>query len=373
MVTSSFLPGRGGIESYLAQLCSDLAPRLAVLAPARRGNEGIPGDLPYPVIGHSGSMLWPGGSVLRAIEETAATFETNKILFGTPWPLALLGPALKKRGMRYATIVHGAELILPAAVPGLNKRLARSMAETDLLLPVSDYTSERLRRLVESCGFHMPPREMLRARVDIDRFRPQVDIAPLIERLGLARDDRVLLCLGRLVRRKGVDRAIRALPPIAAAVPEVILVVAGTGPQERRLKSLAARTTGRVVFAGRVPDHDAAALYALAEVFLLPVADRFWGLEVEGLGVVLLEAAACGTPCVTGRSGGTPEAVLDGRTGFVVDARDQSCLVEAAVRLLEHPAEAGAMGRAGRTHVAGKFSTHEPPARLLSWLQDDIR
>lgn len=373
MVTSSFLPGRGGIESYLAQLCGDLAPRLAVLAPGKRGRDAIPTDLGYPVTGHSGSMLWPGRSALRAIEATAVARKTHKILFGTPWPLALLGPALKRRGLRYATIVHGAELILPAALPLLRRRLAQSMAEADLLLPVSDYTSASLRSIIERSGLPAPPRETLHARVDVGRFHPEVDGATVGKRLGLDPDDIVLLCFGRLVTRKGVDRAIRALPAIAARVPRAVLVVAGTGPQESRLKSLAARTEGRVIFAGRIPDEDAPALYALADVFVLPVADRFWGLEVEGLGVVLLEAAACGTPCVTGRSGGTPEAVLDGRTGFVVDATDEGQLVRAVARLLEHPEEARAMGRAGRSHVVEHFSGLNQPARLLAWLEDDIR
>jgi phosphatidylinositol alpha-1,6-mannosyltransferase len=372
MVTSSFLPGRGGIESYLAQLCTDLSPRLAVLAPATRAGKPIPGGLPYPAHGHAGSMLWPGRSVLRSIERAASTYGTTKVLFGTPWPLALLGPTLKARGMAYATIVHGAELILPAAFPGVKTRLARALAEADLLLPVSDYTSDRLRKLVQGCGHALPPLETLRARVDLERWHPEVDTAPVRKRLGLTDDDEVILCFGRLVRRKGVHRAIRALPAVSAAVPEAVLVVAGIGPQERRLKALAGRTQGRVVFAGRVPEEDAPALYALAAVFVLPVADRFGGLEVEGLGVVLLEAAACGTPCVTGRSGGTPEAVVDGRTGYVVDATNQDELVDAVVDLLRHPDRARAMGREGRAHVAQEFSSKAPGA-LLAWLADDIR
>ncbi len=373
MVTSSFLPGRGGIESYLAELCSDLAPRLAVLAPRTREGMAIPSDLPYPTESHAGSMLWPTRSVLQAIREAATRHRTNKVLFGTPWPLGLLGPQLKKTGMHYAAIIHGAELTVPSAVPGLRRILGRAMAGADLLFPVSDYTSRSLARVIEKCDLPVPPRETLRARVNLQRFHPDVDVGPAAKSLGLTRDDRVVLCFGRLVRRKGVDRAIRALPSIAARVPRTVLVIAGTGPQERILKALAARTKGRVVFAGRVADANAPALYGLADIFLLPVADRLWGLEAEGLGVVLLEAAACATPCVTGRSGGTPEAVIDGRTGHVVDATKQDELVEAVVRLLEQPAEAAAMGRAGRVHVAERFSNRRLPARLLAWLEDDIR
>lgn len=317
--------------------------------------------------------MWPGKSVLRAIQATASKHATNKVLFGTPWPLGLLGPELKRRGMRYAVIVHGAELILPSAVVGLRRRIARCMSGADLLLPVSDYTRHSLTRLMEDCALPMPAVETLHARVDLERFSPEVDVVDSRKKLGLTEEDRAVLCFGRLVKRKGVDRAIRALPAITARVPEATLVIAGTGPQDRRLRALAAKITGRVVFAGRVPDEEAPALYAMADAFLFPVADRYGGLEIEGLGVVLLEAAACGTPCVTGRSGGTPEAVIHGETGYVVDATNQSELVEAVVRLLEHPVEARALGQAGRAHVARHFAGMRKAPRLLGWLEDDIR
>jgi phosphatidylinositol alpha-1,6-mannosyltransferase len=151
-------------------------------------------------------------------------------------------------------------------------------------------------------------------------------------------------------------------------VPEAVLVVAGTGPQERRLRRLALRTRTRIVFAGRVAPEDAPGVYGMADVFALPVGDRWFGLDVEGLGMVLLEAAACGVPCVTGRSGGTPEAVIDGETGFVVDARDGDGLAGAITRLLEDPETARKMGAEGRAHVEAEFSASLPPKPLLEWL-----
>ena len=367
MVTSSFLPGHGGIESYLAELCGSLAPRVAVLAPPRRDGKELPRDLAYPTIPGPNSMLWPGRSVERAVVDEAARLGTDKILFGTPWPLALLGPRLRSAGLRYSAIIHGAELLVPGAVPVVRKRLARALSEADLLLPVSDYTASATVRLLENAHLVVPPMARLRARVDLSRFRPDVDAVPLRARLGLGPDAKVILSFGRLVERKGVHRMIEAMPEITRRVPEAIYVVGGTGPEEKRLRRLAGKTGARVVFAGRVPDADAPALYATADAFALPVVDRWFGLEIEGLGVVLLEAEACGTPCVTGRSGGTPEAVIDGETGYVVDATDHSQLVERTVALLTDPAAAERMGLAGRRHVAANFSTEIEPEALLSW------
>lgn len=368
MVTSSFLPGHGGIESYLAELCGSLAPRVAVLAPPRRDGQELPRGLPYPTIPGPNSMLWPGRSVGRAVIEEAARIGTDKVLLGTPWPLALLGPHLRSAGLRYAAIIHGAELLVPGAVPLLRRKLGRALSQADLLLPVSDYTASATTRLLEGVGLTVPEMARLRARVDLARFRPDLDGSKVRAGMGLDERAKVILSFGRLVERKGVHRMIEAMPEITRQIPDAIYVVGGTGPEEKRLRRLAKDTGARVMFAGRVPDADAPALYATADVFALPVVDRWFGLEIEGLGVVLLEAAACGTPCVTGRSGGTPEAVLDNETGYVVDATDRSQLIEATVALLSDPVEAARMGAAGREHVRANFSKEIEPEALLAWL-----
>ena len=368
MVSSSFLPGRGGIETYLAELCGALAPRLAVLAPARRGRDVLPDDLPYPVRGYRGRLFVPGPRAARATIAAACAAETDKVLFGTPWPQILTAPRLTAAGLRYAAIVHGAELLVPGTIPLVRKRLLRALAGAELLLPVSLFTAQRTRDLLEKAGERVPPFAVLRARVDLERFHPGAGRDEARARLGLAPDAPMVLCLGRMVARKGIDRLIAALPDIAESVPGVTLVLAGAGPEEKALRRAAARVPQRVVFAGRVPDEDTPALYSAADVFALAVADRWRGLDTEGLGVVLLEAAACEVPCVTGRSGGTPEAVVDGITGLVVDARDRTRLGDAIVRLLTDRDLAREMGRAGRRHVSAEFGGRIPEA-LTQWLE----
>lgn len=367
MVTSSFLPGRGGIESFLAELCALVAPRLAVLAPAERDGRAIPGDLGYPTRGYAGSMLLPRPQIVDAIERAARDHGTDRILFGTPWPLLLLGPRLKRRGLRYASLVYGAETLLPSRVPGLSRALAQAFAEAELLLVISRFTEGVVRSLLEQRRSPAPPIDFVSAHIDLHRFHAGAGGAEARGALGIRDDDRVVLSFGRLVKRKGVHRLLEALPAIGARVPETVAVIAGAGPQERRLRRRAAGA-GRVYFAGRVPDAQAPGVYAAADVFVLPVADRWFGLEAEGLGVVLLEAAACEVPCVTGRSGGSPEAVVDGQTGFVVDATRREELVERIVWMLEHRDEARAMGRAGRSFVEQRFSAAKPPTALLEWL-----
>ncbi|MDQ4142291.1 MAG: glycosyltransferase family 4 protein [Actinomycetota bacterium] len=369
MVSSSFLPGRGGIESYLGQLCDELSPHLAVLAPHERDGKQIPADLSFATAGYRGTMLVPNRRIVNAIETEGDRHGVEKVLFGTPWPLVLLGPRLRERGMAYSVIVHGAELLVPAAIPGLRMRLAQALSQADLLLAVSEFTGAKLRSFLLSLNQRVPPIDLLRARVDLERFHPDRANKDVKSRLGLEEGQRFVLSFGRLVPRKGTDRLLRAADEIALRAPDTAFVVAGTGPQLRRLNRLAAKSKARVIFTGRVPEDDAPGLYATADVFAFPVVDRWFGLDVEGLGVVLLEAAACGTPCVTGRSGGTPEAVVEGESGYVVDATDPSALVDRITCLLEDSEQATRMGAAGRSFVADEFSKRPLPRSLLKWLE----
>jgi len=369
LVTSSFLPGRGGIESYLAELCKQIAPRLAVLAPGEREGRKLPDDLGYPTIAGPGSMLVPGSRVTKAIAKAAAQLEVDRVVFGTPWPLVLTGPKLKQQGIRYSVIVHGSELLVPSAIPVLRRKLARALADADVLFPVSEFTAGAIRKALTKHGLTAPPLERLGARVDTNRFHPDIE-GELRERFDLGSEDKVIVHLGRLVQRKGVHRLIEAIDEIAQRIDRrVVLLVGGTGPQESRLQIEAARRNTTVIMAGRISDEDSPSFYSLGDVFVLPVADRYWGLDTEGLGVVLLEAQACGVPCITGRSGGTVEAVRHGTTGFLIDATDRTELVEKVDYLLQNDEEARRMGAAGRDFVVKTHSHDLSPKPLLDWLE----
>jgi phosphatidylinositol alpha-1,6-mannosyltransferase len=368
LVTTSFLPGRGGIESYLAELCLELAPDLAVLAPASRDGKPLPPELPYRSFPYEGQTVVPGNAMVRAIDEAAQELGVDRILFGTPWPLSLIAPRVQALGYPYSFIVYGAELLVPTAVPGLHGLMLDVLSRSDFILSCSNYTLGRLRAMLSTRGLEMPAHERLPARVDLRRFTPDVDTSGVRARLGLTDADRIVLSFGRLVERKGVHRIIDAMSEINRSLPEAVLVVAGGGPEEKNLRRQAEVSGGRVVFAGRVPEEDAPALFAAADVFTLPVVDRYFGLEVEGLGVVMLEAGACGTPSVIGRSGGSPETVVDGETGFVIDARDRGVLADRVGYLLSRPEEAAEMGRKARAFVEREFATAPLPQPLVTWL-----
>jgi phosphatidylinositol alpha-1,6-mannosyltransferase len=202
------------------------------------------------------------------------------------------------------------------------------------------------------------------------RLRPDLPTADLRARHGL--DDRpVVSSVSRLVARKGHDVLIRAMARVRAYAPGATLVVVGDGPSRGRLEGLAAKAPpGSVVFAGEVPEEDLPRYYALGDVFALPCRSRLGGLEVEGFGLVFLEAAACGRPVVVGDSGGAREALVDGVTGILVDGRDVARVADAIGGLLADPERARAMGAAGRERVLRSFTWPRIAGVLAGWLRE---
>jgi phosphatidylinositol alpha-1,6-mannosyltransferase len=167
----------------------------------------------------------------------------------------------------------------------------------------------------------------------------------------------VLLTVGRLQRRKGHDMVIKALPRILKAHPHVVYVVAGDGEERGALERLALDegVAGSVRFLGRVPQEDLPALYNLSDVFIM--ANRTMpGGDVEGFGIVFLEAGACAKPVIAGASGGTADAVLDGVTGILVDGTSIEEIAEAVVRLVGQPDLRSRMGEAARRRIEAEYS-----------------
>jgi phosphatidylinositol alpha-1,6-mannosyltransferase len=226
--------------------------------------------------------------------------------------------------------------------------LRRIGREVDVVTYLGDYTR---RRLEPALG----PRTtlaQLSSGVDPELFHPGSGGAEIRRRHGLL-DRPVVVCVSRLVARKGQDVLVRAMPEIRRRVPDAALLVVGGGPDLERLERLAtdAGVREHVVLTGSVAWAELPAHYDAGDVFAMPCRTRRGGLEVEGLGIVYLEASASGLPVVAGRSGGAPDAVLEGRTGHVVDGTSETEVAHVVAGLLDDPARARAMGAAGRAWV----------------------
>lgn len=364
LVTNDFPPRHGGIQQYLAALAEQLpADELAVYAPAWPGSAAFDAAAPFPVHRHPTSLMVPGPAVARRAAALARRHGAQTIWFGAAAPLGLLGPGLRHRAgvERVVASTHGHEVgwsLLPAA----RQVLARIGRDADVVTTVSRYT----RRRVAAAFGPAVALEPLPAGVDSGRFRPDPGAREEVRRhlrLGAAP---LITCVSRLVTRKGQDALVRALPQVRARVPGAALLLVGDGPDRTRLRRLAAGLgiERAVVFTGAVPASSLPAHHAAGDVFALPCRTRGGGLDVEGLGLVALEAAASGLPVVVGESGGAPETVRDGETGRVVDGRDIPGLAGVLAGLLADPGRAAAWGAAGRAWMGTAWTWPERAAHL---------
>ncbi len=362
VVTNDFPPRAGGIQAFVHALATrQPGGEIVVYAPAWQGAAGFDAAQPFPVVRHPGSLMLPVPDVLRRARAVSCAEDCDRVWFGAAAPLGLLAAPLGLS--RSVASTHGHEVGW-ALLPGARQVLRRIGRSVDVVTYLGAYTRARLAPAL--AGVRL---EQLSSGVDTTVFRPGCGGDVVRRRLGLTGRP-VVVCVSRLVPRKGQDALIRALPAIRARVPGAALLCVGGGSDEPRLRSLAASVgvADHVVLTGSVPWEDLPAHYDAGDVFAMPCRSRRAGLEVEGLGIVFLEASATGLPVVAGRSGGSPDAVLDGVTGHVVDGRSVPTVADAVAGLLADPARAGAMGTAGREWVQAQWRWDVLAARLRGLL-----
>lgn len=364
VVTNDFPPRIGGINYYVDQMMRRFPPGSVTIFSSRfAGWEQFDRDYPHEVIRLETEMMLPSPAVRRRLHDELRARKPDVVAFGATWPLGHMGPAIRRKlDIPYVGFTHGLELT-GTLVPGLLRHIGRDAA---LLTAVSVWAQKALER---SFGWQ-GRMELLPSGIDTDDFRPDVSDAAVRQRHALGSAP-VVCCVSRLVARKGQDMLIRALPAVARAIPDVRLLIVGSGPYEATLRKLATETgvAARVVFAGAAPYAELPAYFRAGDVFAMPCRLRWFGFDVEALGAVFLQAAAVGRPVIAGDSGGAPEAVKPGETGLVVDPTRHEPLAEAITSLLQDRARAEAMGRAGAAWVHSEWTWERMASRLNGFLQ----
>ncbi|MFY0515901.1 glycosyltransferase family 4 protein [Streptomyces anulatus] len=368
VVTNDFPPRQGGIETFVHAMTSRFpTDSVVVYTSAEPGAAVHDAALPHPLVRDPARTLLPVPRVAARAVEVARRHGCDSVWFGAAAPLGLLADRLRREsGVRRAVATtHGHE-VWWARTPGARTLLRRIGDRTDTVTYLGEATrapiaaalgpaaARRMVRLapgVDAEAFHVreAAREAVRSGA---RQGARAPVGGVRERYGLGGRP-VVLCAARLVPRKGQDTLIRALPAVRRAVPDAVLLLTGDGPYARALRRLAADTgvADAVVLAGGQPHAAMPEHYAACDVFAMPCRTRRRGLEVEGLGIVFLEAAASGLPVLVGDSGGAPDTVRDGETGHVVDGRDVAAVADRLVELLRNRAAARAMGEKGRAWV----------------------
>lgn len=336
LVTNDWSPGMGGIQTYLEGLVTRTRHEVRVVAPAHpdaRSDRRVVRHRSRRFLGASkATASWVAGEAER--------FGADLVWYGAPHPPALVAPAVAQRtGLPYAVHVHGAELVVADTLPGVRRRLRRSLRAATAVWSVSRHTADEVARRAGREA------TVLGVGVDAERFHPGDGDDP--------HGGFVVACVGRFVPRKGHHRVLRAVAMLRRDGVEASVLLVGWGRREGALRRLARRLDVPTRFEVSVGPERLGELYRECHAFAMPVEDRWFGLEREGLGIVYLEAAASGLPVVAGYSGGAPETVVPGLTGFL--ASRVGDLTGALSWLAADPARARAMGLAGRAFVVERY------------------
>jgi len=366
-----FKPLLGGVANYVHELAVQFSRRARVHVVSRKlpGMEEFDRDLPYRItrIGVPYSALFATPLFTRTLREAIRREPPDAILCPMWLPDgAACRWALDGAPIPYFVAAHGTEVfkdfatwrnsIRTVLARGLKRRVFQQATK---VFPVSAYTG---RAVLEETGADPDRVVVVHNGVNPTIFR-KAPVRPGDEALYRPRGERLLLTVTRLYPYKGVDRMLEALPAIAQAVPNVRYLVVGEGPDLPRLQGLAARLKlqDRVTFLGRKTVAEIVSLYNLADLFILLTRED--PPDVEGFGLVFLEAGACGLPSLGGRSGGIPEAIEEGRSGWLVDPLDPGAIAASVVDLLGAPE---------RLRRAAEYCLRTAPERTWERVADRI-
>lgn len=376
LLTYDFPPIGGGIARWMAELARRYPAGSLIVSTGQNGDASeVDASFPNRVDRLSiparrlrtiqGILLWS-----RRVAVLARSTDAEFIWCGNIKPAAY--PAkwtMERTGTPFGVLLHGGDLLIlqhqvhQSAIK--RKTAAALLSSAAVLVANSEWTRDRCLTLLSELEIDAPPDRVRVVPLGADHqaFRPGLDTADVRSRYGLD-GGRWLLSVARLSRHKGIDTALQALARLQDRYPSLRYAVVGTGEE---LKALAAeaRALGvadRVRFLTDVPDRDLPALYNCAELYL--GVSRLMAQRVEGFGISLAEASACGVPVIAGRSGGIPAAVRDGETGVLVDAERPDAVAETVARLLDDPARRARLGAAGRLAVERHYNWDRVTADL---------
>lgn len=364
LVTNDYPPKTGGIQVYLHELWRRLEPGRASVLTASSHPEAAQFDAAAEIVierVRSSTLFLPTRRARKAIEAAIARHQPDLVLLDPAWPLGLVGPRLSRP---YGVVLHGAEVTIPARLPIVASSLRYVLRNATVAICAGQYCENEARRNVADA---MPPVIQIPPGVDTTRFVPLTEERRRAVRdaMGLGAGDLLVSSYSRLVPRKGMDTLIRASALLAADFPTLHVAIGGSGRDRERLERLVKRLGAPVTFLGRVPDIHLGEWLGASDLMVMDCRSRWLGLEQEGFGIVFVEAAASGVAQIAGRSGGSHEAVADGKTGIVVrDPRSTVALADAMRTLLEDEPARRAFARRSRQWAVDHFEWDRLAGRL---------
>ena len=357
-VTNDFGPRAGGIETFIIGLIQRRPFGQTIVYTSFQENSAQfdadwLANYGVRVIRDRSKILLPTPRVALHLRGIIKKEGITTAAFGAAAPLGLLSASMKRAGvLRTVALTHGHEVWWAKVFP-FNLLLRRIGSTVDVLTYLGEFTRKAISKALsvraQSAMVKIAP------GIDVEHFI-STDASSLRESLGLA-DKKVIVSVGRLVHRKGQDHLIEAMPEILKNVPRAHLLLVGEGPYREHLQNLVhqLKLESSVTFIGRIQYQDLPMYICVGDIFAMPSRSRLMGLEVEGLGIVYLEASSCGLPVLAGDSGGAPDAVIQNETGLVVSGTDNKQIASAAVALLTNLEASQKMGTVGRQWIVDNW------------------
>ncbi len=366
MVSAEFPPHIGGI-ARLAQTVARGLSAAGYEVHVLSGTRGVPEHAGFEVITIPGFLSRKHLKTIPLLLKAVATCHRlrPKRLLLTKWTHeGIVGIVVKRLfGVEYVVMAHGAEMLAFNKDPAVTLLMRRCFAGARAVIAVSNYT----KTLLVAAGVAETKITVIPNSLHIDDYDLHVSSDLVRRKYGLEKA-RVLLTVARLTRRKGHDKVLEALRDLAARYPDLVYVMTGEGSYRQQLHELI-REYGLdscVRFVGFVTHHELEQLYQACEFLIMP--SREEGSSVEGFGISFLEANLFGKPVIGGNSGGVPDAIIDGVTGFLVDPTNTQDIKEKMVRLLDDGALRDAMGRAGQRRVLEELNSRRQAAKMAEIL-----
>jgi len=353
LVTNDLGPRAGGIETFILGLLERVDKNSVVILTSFQKNsakfdDNLLAKYGAIVFRDRSKVLLPTPRVIYKARKLMQNYQVTTIWFGAAAPLALMSKVLRKAGAtNIVALTHGHE-VWWARIPIFKALISKISRDVDSLTYLGEFTKNAILPAIYDAAKLVK----IAPGIDTNHFQPTEKDSTLLAKYKLE-DRRVIVSVGRLVHRKGQDKLIEAMPEVLKQYPDALLLLVGEGPIKSMLEKLIRHHSleSKVIFTGRVQLNDLPRYIQLGEIFAMPARDRFFGLEVEGLGIVYLEASACGVPVIVGKSGGAPDAVIENKTGLIVDGSKPSEIATAICQLLGNPGLAEEMGRNGRNWV----------------------
>lgn len=342
LITLEYPPQIGGVAHYYKNLVKHLsADKITVLD--NQNNQ----LLSWP--------LWPKWlSSFRHVYKKIKKEKIEIILVGQILPLGTVALFFKKIfKLPYVVITHAMDVLLPQRYPRKKWLVKQILKNAQAITTVSNFTKKQLQKLIDPVQWH---------KIHLISPCPNVEASKI--NYELPKTGKIILSVGRLVKRKGFAKVIAILPELLKKFPDLSYYIIGEGEEKENLKRQAQGLP--VTFLGFVPDEELSHYYQLADVFVMPALDLPY--NVEGFGIVYIEANAFGKPVVAGKTGGVEDAIIDGQTGFLVDPRDQKMLAQAVERLLADEQLARKLGTNGFKRVKEQFQWTNQAKKLENLL-----